>query len=296
MLAQPFQGMHRHHRPRSLCCSTTDVAQCSGVLPCHGCSRRGRNCVFPRNAPADISLGNGTYGTNRDARLVSSLAVLNVSLSSEEHQLPGIFFDHFMPRNSFTGRSSLWRRQLQRNLSTSASLSKALVALGAIRAAAIDTRRKGHFERVAFQAYEESAAALRTSICEVTEENGPSILSTAFLLGLFELIHDPTGSGWIKHTMSGTSKLLEVLGSEACRSGDLRCFFFETRMFEIGRAVLFSERCFLAAPAWLALNEMRSTGESGRFEDAVMEIMIRCSCLCSRYTNWNDLRPFVCHG
>lgn len=126
---------------------------------------------------------NGKHSTSGHIPLPRpSNAIMNV-----EDRLPEIFFDHFIPRNSFTGDSESWILQLQQNFSGSAPLSKALVALGALQALSSDASKKPHFAKIAFEAYQQSAVALRRGITNVTIEQAPQLLSTAFLLGLFEV-------------------------------------------------------------------------------------------------------------
>ena len=96
-------------------------------------------------------------------------------------------------------------------------------------------------------------------------------------------MYDPTGAGWIKHTMYGTSRLLQLLGPKACRSGEARNFFLEVRVFEVSRAVLFSESSFLVTPPWLALiNHLRCESEIVHPKEALLDVMSHCADLCSR--------------
>lgn len=98
-----------------------------------------------------------------------------------------------------------------------------------------------------------------------------------------QLIHDPDGLGWKTHTTYGTSRILQVLGPDAARrSPATKSFFLETRVFEIGRSVLWSEKSPLARPEWLALNQDLSTPEEWLSGGAVLNMMLQASSLCSR--------------
>ena len=97
-------------------------------------------------------------------------------------------------------------------------------------------------------------------------------------------MYDPTGQGWIKHTMFGTSKILELLGADACRTGEARDFFLEVRVFEVSRAVLFTSSTILAQPAWVELSKELWAGTEGWHpKEALLDLMIQCSDLASRY-------------
>jgi hypothetical protein len=100
---------------------------------------------------------------------------------------------------------------------------------------------------------------------------------------LLQLMYDPTGEGWIKHTMFGTSKILQHLGSEAFRSGVGLSFFNQMKMFEVSRSLLFSESSFLVENSWVNLMHTNTI----MYLDVhpihnLLNLMIRCSDHCAR--------------
>jgi hypothetical protein len=98
-----------------------------------------------------------------------------------------------------------------------------------------------------------------------------------------QLMYDPTGEGWIKHTMFGTSRILQHLGPEAFRSGlGLSCFN-QIRMFEVSRALLFSESSFLIESQWTDLIHENTFSDLDVHPiHDLLNLMIRCSDHCAR--------------
>lgn len=96
-------------------------------------------------------------------------------------------------------------------------------------------------------------------------------------------MYDPTGEGWIKHTMFGTSKILQHLGPKAFRSGLGLSFFNQMRMFEVSRSLLFSESSFLVESPWMDLMHSNATPEIDIHPiHDLLNLMIRCSDHCAR--------------
>lgn len=96
-------------------------------------------------------------------------------------------------------------------------------------------------------------------------------------------MYDPTGQGWIRHTMYGTSKILQHLGPQAFQSGLGLSFFNQMKMFEVSRSLIFSESSFLVGKPWMGLTHSSNTQESNThlIED-LLNLMIRCSDHCAR--------------
>jgi hypothetical protein len=98
-----------------------------------------------------------------------------------------------------------------------------------------------------------------------------------------QLMYDPTGEGWIKHTMFGTSRILQHLGPEAFRSGLGLSFFNQMRMFEVSRALLFSESSFLVESPWMDLMHAETVPEIDLLPiHDLLRLMIKCSDHCAR--------------
>jgi hypothetical protein len=98
-----------------------------------------------------------------------------------------------------------------------------------------------------------------------------------------QLMYDPTGEGWIKHTMFGTSRILQHLGPEAFRSGLGLSFFNQMKMFEVSRSLLFSESSFLVEKPWMSLMHANTImGLDDHPIHDLLNFMIRCSDHCAR--------------
>lgn len=65
-----------------------------------------------------------------------------------------------------------------------------------------------------------------------------------------QLMCSNSGEGWLQHMSSGTSKILQCLTPDGCRSGAGRAVLLEFRVFEVARAMLFSKPSFSATNRW----------------------------------------------
>jgi hypothetical protein len=101
-----------------------------------------------------------------------------------------------------------------------------------------------------------------------------------------QLMYDVSGEGWVKHILYGTSRIVQYRGPNAHVAGIGRRFFLTTRIFEISRALIYSEDTFLAQENWRRLmNKMWSGDGAGDWhpKEALYDLMISCSALSIRY-------------
>jgi hypothetical protein len=68
-------------------------------------------------------------------------------------------------------------------------------------------------------------------------------------------MRDQTGENWLAHFLNGTSTLLRLQGPRILDPQDKemdhrQVFFFSMRVFEISRALIYTEPTFLATPEW----------------------------------------------
>lgn len=111
-------------------------------------------------------------------------------------------------------------------------------------------------------------------------------------------MYDPTGEGWIRHTMFGTSRILQHLGPEAFRSGLGLSFFTQMRMFEVSRSLLFSESSFLVETPWMEMMHLDIVPDDIHPIHDLLNLMIRCSDHCARalaYLESVDKRSLSTH-
>lgn len=98
-------------------------------------------------------------------------------------------------------------------------------------------------------------------------------------------MYDDTGQGWLRHMLYGTSQLLQLLSPDGCSHGSGREFFLETRIFEIARSMLFSQRSFLSTPPWISLTSKVWLGdyaEDWTPKDSLFDLMTMVADLCIR--------------
>ncbi|KAF5982809.1 hypothetical protein FCOIX_3534 [Fusarium coicis] len=137
--------------------------------------------------------------------------------------------------------------------------------------------------------YSKSVLGLRNALEKFGQEPSARhrILWTTHLLGLFELMTDATGEGWIQHLVHGTSKALVAAGPASCKSGHGQRFFTEIRIFEVCRAIIFNEPTFLAKADWRCLTREMTGEEQGNGDslDELLDIIVSCSTLRVRAIN-----------
>ncbi|KAF3025097.1 hypothetical protein E8E14_014575 [Neopestalotiopsis sp. 37M] len=121
----------------------------------------------------------------------------------------------------------------------------------------------------------------------VDSQESPSqiqVLWTTLFLGLFELMHDSTGTGWVKHMVHGTFKAVTATGPAFFQSEPGRSFFAQARMFEACRAIIFNDATFLTVPDWLEMtrsknNKLDAPDLSQHSFNSLLDIMAMCSRL-----------------
>lgn len=97
-------------------------------------------------------------------------------------------------------------------------------------------------------------------------------------------MYDITGDGWVKHILYGTSRILQLRGPKAHVKGAGRSFFLAIRVFEICRALIYSDSTFLSEKAWVNLSELIWDGEENDWhpKETLFDLMTLCSGLNQR--------------
>ncbi|KAH1435384.1 hypothetical protein KXX32_008714 [Aspergillus fumigatus] len=215
------------------CPGTTRSAHCShpcaGGPPCGYCISKKQQCVPQAVQPkASVVFVNVTAASKRTDCLSPPTHLPRLRLCPKI--LEGIsaifakhFFSDFVARNDFGGPLDLG--SIMSGFQRSPSMYHASIALGALDLSrktllAIPLERKDAAVG-AITAYHTSISELKIEI--VSNSVPPDVnLWTTFFLGLFELMHDMTGEGWVKHFLYGTSNMLRLRGPEAHLSGSGR--------------------------------------------------------------------------
>jgi hypothetical protein len=95
-------------------------------------------------------------------------------------------------------------------------------------------------------------------------------------------MYDMSGEGWVRHFLYGTSKILQLFGPERCLSNLGRQFFLTIRVFEISRALIFTEETFLSDESWQSLMAQMwgsDTANDWHPKEALFNLMTSCSAL-----------------
>ncbi|KAM5350181.1 hypothetical protein ACJ41O_006686 [Fusarium nematophilum] len=281
--------------------SSEETVACSGTLPCSNCQRRQINCDFSSTIKSNalIDMGNGEPA-GKPATLPPGYrfqAHLQRPKADETLYMFN-YFDAFLLKNKFNQRSvfSADIIDLTQDSTSGTYLRDAVLSLGAMQAVKVGSpegMNPSQSYAFALNHYSKSVAGLRGALGQFEASPGSleSILWTTHLLGLFELMSDSTGQGWVQHLVHGTASALVAAGPLAFQSGRGSRFFLEIKIFEVCRAIVFNEETFLADPGWRNLSvSLRGTAE-GRVHplDALLDVIVSCSTLRVR------ARDFICY-
>ncbi|KAF4975554.1 hypothetical protein FZEAL_7669 [Fusarium zealandicum] len=296
----PFD--RRKKRSRCVACSASHL-KCSGTLPCSSCQRKHIICEFSP-APSKtfcIKIDNGTP-TSKSIGLPGSI---KPAKTNHEYQTQLVknpqndksfyfysYFNTFLSKNKFNQQSMFFSDvgELMQHSASGAYLRDAVLSLGAMQGTKLGSLEGVSLAescKFAFYHYSKSVMGLRRALDQFAKHRNlrHSILWTTHLLGLFELMGDATGQGWLQHLVHGTSRALVATGPLAFQSGSGKRFFMEIKIFEVCRAIIFNETSFLANPDWRCLSsklhDPAEDYESHRL-DALLDIIVLCSTLRTR--------------
>lgn len=102
---------------------------------------------------------------------------------------------------------------------------------------------------------------------------------------------DPSGAGWAKHMLSGTSRLLQLAGPQQQMSALRKTFLELFRVLEANRAVLYGDDTILSHPYWFPLQQIQASRAADGWDslDGILSLMIRISAFNLRYA----LKAFI---
>ncbi|THX51961.1 hypothetical protein D6D06_07037, partial [Aureobasidium pullulans] len=251
-------------------------------------SRRDSRCIYPTKSTAAVKINSAIQRTIHNGSFVCSV-IPRKPICNDGSKILNIFLTKFVQENSFTGCSSTWFLDIQAHFASSAAVHHAISALSALYASREEGTNRVRNQKAALRSYQTAVKTVRKTIDAGYPNIEQPLLSSTFLLGLFELMYDPTGEGWIQHTMYGTSKILQHLGPDAFRSGLGLNFFHQMRMFEVSRSLIFSESSFLVEAPWRDLMKGTSTDiMSDHPIESLLALMLRCSDHCFRALQYLD--------
>ncbi|KAF1932134.1 uncharacterized protein M421DRAFT_416861 [Didymella exigua CBS 183.55] len=235
--------------------------KCVGGCPCLNCTKTNRAChtttARKTTGPIFVHATQASFphrGRSHVTETVVDLPAQTSPVSSDFYVT--YFFTSFLYQNSFTGITPQIGTALSSLLHYSPELHDAINAISALH-----MTRNGYLNSIqddklaALKAYSRSVQRVQGRIVSKSFVCDPSSLWTTLLLGIFELMRDHTGANWLAHFLNGTSTLLQLQGPGLLETQDKenehrQAFFFSTRIFEISRALIYTEPTFLATPKW----------------------------------------------
>ncbi|KAH8679029.1 hypothetical protein BGZ60DRAFT_402378 [Tricladium varicosporioides] len=282
-------------------CSRRKI-KCHGGFPCDYCTRTSIICVQPKTQPRSSDLVFVHVNNSSSNRSISRVS-LSTSISpavplDPDSKLSKHFFSAFLLANDFTTTNGFDCHSIARLSQSNSGLKNAVTAIVTLdasrRSQQLAPEKKHAARAMALNAYRNSLASLRRDLEDQNILDNSAFLWSTFLLGIFELMYDVTGEGWVKHILYGTSKILQLRGPAAHASGSGRSFFLTFRVFEVCRALIYNDSTFLDQPGWRLLMEEIWTG-SGAVDwhprEALLNLMISCSSLSMRGHALDHLVP-----
>ncbi|OAQ99582.1 hypothetical protein LLEC1_02938 [Akanthomyces lecanii] len=217
------------------------------------------------------------------------------------------YFDVFAQRNSFSGKTRLFTDDVKQmgELQRLPYFLNSIRALGAIQAYKLGPscqRRHIGDAYTSYALYSQAVTGLRKSLDGqqhgLSDSNRTALLWTTLFLGMFELMSDNSGRGWLQHMVHGTAKGLAACGPSICNTPTGARMFLQTRMFEVCRTIVFNDRSFLTEPAWRKASQRLWSNdgfsEEWRPLDSLVDIMLLCPDLryrANQFCNAEDDNP-----
>ncbi|KAJ6010268.1 hypothetical protein N7499_004329, partial [Penicillium canescens] len=281
--------------------SAANSWQCEGGFPCARCIRQNTVCVAQQQSAHGMTMfvnqtQQDDFGGSHRISDQKGMAI-TIRHSPGTHQLDFIrrdkgtrfldYFVSFIQQNMFTMRFSSIVPDLLPLISTSPVLYNAVIAVGALEANRHFAGRTLLGEEPPYvdsmTSYHKSMGILRSCLGKSNVMQREDVLWATFFLGLFELLSDDSGEGWVKHMLYGTSKMLQLAGPSDCMSSARRIFYDLFRILEASRALLYNEETILSQECWLRLQKTLSNNAS-RWEpmEEIITIMIQTSAFSLR--------------
>ncbi|KAJ8111760.1 hypothetical protein OPT61_g5723 [Boeremia exigua] len=240
--------------------------KCVGGPPCLNCSRTSRICrTTIKGEPTALVFVHETQTNYSDnvrihGKGTTTILPRQVSLIQDDNYR-AYFFTSFLSQNEFAGISPQFRGSLSSLVHKSPELNDAINAISALHITQnVELASVAEDYHAALLAYSRSVRCLQAKIESKAIVRDPSAMWTTLLLGVFELMRDATGTNWLAHFLHGTSTMLCLQGPRMLmvsgkENEHHQTFFLSARIFEISRALIYTEPTFLAAPKWSAATE-----------------------------------------
>ncbi|OAA43776.1 hypothetical protein NOR_04351 [Metarhizium rileyi] len=213
-----------------------------------------------------------------------------------------IYMDHFvhvLVNCQFTAQFPLVATALLPILDANEHLRSIAVAIGALdasRRAQVGTHHPLHPSArvVAFTNYQRALARLQGELDSSQAPLRDDVLWTTFLLGLFELMSEPSGDRWARHMLYGTGKLLQF-ADMSCKPSPLKQMLFDAfQVLEANRAIMYGVDTFLSEHRWEVMRRtlFLSTRQGGDLPmDEMTSLMIYTASFSKRFFDQIDQIP-----
>ena len=188
-------------------------------------------------------------------------------------------FASFFRQHCFTGHVENEYHELRNLLHCSPALQNAGLALGALDSSI----KNGSFisaRGAALHYYQEAVRYLQKEIVQIGpfQSRHDAHIWTTVLLGIFELMVDPSGNAFLRHWTYGTAQLIQRQDPRLGRRILDRQLYLTVRMFELTRALIFWTDTFLVEAEWQS--SMRwfpqmTEGSEWHPIDALFDLMVR---------------------
>ncbi|OBT91318.1 hypothetical protein VE01_10659 [Pseudogymnoascus verrucosus] len=275
----------RRQVKRCSACSARKI-KCEGGFPCKYCIKTGKSCLPPKQSTGTVLFVEGHTSGETKLQTALSRPKLNIVSGIPTNGDPAERFIGcfllFIQQNRFTASFQSLDTEILYLVRTSPLLYHSAVAIGAL-----DASRRGSIsvskgrespQYVAFSSYRASIRVLQASVSEKDAAQRDDVLWGTFFLGLFELLTDPSGDGWVKHILHGTSMILRLSSPDKNMSSLRRTFYGIFRMLEASRALLYNEATILAEDSWVNFHKQLAPND-GIWDpiEEILALMIRCA-------------------
>ncbi|ATY59336.1 Zn(2)-C6 fungal-type DNA-binding domain [Cordyceps militaris] len=305
----PFD--RRWKRSRCQRCARSHL-KCSGATPCTNCNSKGTSCIYAVATTADAPIIILTPSSRPGHAAASSVVRRKAAAPRPGPALDDAryfyYFDVFAQRNSFTGKNHSFTMDVRQmaELQTVPYFLNSIRALGAIQASRLTPPKSRHAgdAYTSYTLYSKAVVGLRKSLDEregkMADSSRTALLWTTLFLGMFELMSDTSGMGWLQHMVHGTAKGLAASGPSICATPAGARMFLQAKMFEVCRTIVFNDQSFLTRPEWRKASEQLWTNGSFSDEwrplDALVDLMLLCPDLryrANRFCQAEDDNPSI---
>lgn len=205
------------------------------------------------------------------------------------------FFQYFLSANNFSSQQSTYMYDVHLYNQSCQQVYHATTAVGALSLRRRSSTEGSKWSRLAYESYADSLKALRSHLqIEKSPANLLQDLWAILLLGIFEMMEDSTGQGFLQHMNSGVTKVLEQLGPAFFRHGLARRFFLEIRLLEVCKSILLSRPSLFAQQEWRELAECTWVGEDVEAREPVEDLLGTMVCISDFVTRLVNVDLQLC--